>query len=297
MRPLDRDAVLHQGPESAQNRTSPSEQRAPAADHRRPAIEDRADLDLDALVTECAPLDALIQRFGRVDRDGPAHRGRSAAGHVGRARHLCTAPADDNPIYGACRCAETWDWLAAGTPSTSGPADRPERRSQDGLCLPDGPGSPQPAPQPPRPLGTTSHLPDADSPAGVSGCRGLRDAAPRGTPWSGAPTLPGEVLPPADATTLIQLRTLIEACPPGRRVVLARTARRCPPFARCSSARGQHRRRSARCRGPRRRERADKRVATRRSCSTATTASVLPCTLVRNAPRHRPCRTRPTMAA
>ena len=69
-------------------------------------IEVGADLDFDALVTEVAPLDALRQRFGRLDRLG--RRGESSAVII--ARSDTVAPHADDPVYGAA-LTETWKWL------------------------------------------------------------------------------------------------------------------------------------------------------------------------------------------
>lgn len=69
-------------------------------------LEVGVDLDLDGLVTQAAPLDALRQRFGRVNR----------AGRKVPARGVILAPADDvakkadDPIYGD-RIVKTWDVL------------------------------------------------------------------------------------------------------------------------------------------------------------------------------------------
>lgn len=66
-------------------------------------IEVGADFDFDALVTECAPLSALRQRFGRLDRLG--ERGASAAVVLHRE-----AKDRDDPVYGAA-LADAWAWL------------------------------------------------------------------------------------------------------------------------------------------------------------------------------------------
>ncbi len=66
-------------------------------------IEVGADLDFDGLVSESAPLDALRQRFGRLDR-------------LGRFRRACAvlvhdkAASGDDPVYGAALAA-AWKWL------------------------------------------------------------------------------------------------------------------------------------------------------------------------------------------
>lgn len=64
-------------------------------------IEVGVDLDFDALVTACAPLDALVQRFGRLDR----------AGALGTTDAVVVAPpARGCPVYGDV-AGETWAWL------------------------------------------------------------------------------------------------------------------------------------------------------------------------------------------
>lgn len=71
-------------------------------------IEVGADLDFDALVTEAAPLDALRQRFGRLDRLGK--RQRSAAIIVSRPIPGASDKTAPDPIYGMT-VHETWAWL------------------------------------------------------------------------------------------------------------------------------------------------------------------------------------------
>ena len=75
-------------------------------------LEIGADLDFDGLVTECASLDALRQRFGRLNRTG---RALTAPGRIIiRADQVNTKTPD--PIYGDAISA-TWQWLneQAGT--------------------------------------------------------------------------------------------------------------------------------------------------------------------------------------
>lgn len=70
-------------------------------------IEAGADLDFDVLITECASLDALVQRFGRLDRLGAFKRGR---GVVAVRSDQCEPNAPADPIYGVA-LRETWNWL------------------------------------------------------------------------------------------------------------------------------------------------------------------------------------------
>ncbi|MGI8683661.1 MAG: type I-G CRISPR-associated helicase/endonuclease Cas3g [Acidimicrobiales bacterium] len=80
-------------------------------------IEVGADLDVDLLITEAAPVDALLQRLGRLDRFGRAGRSGAVVVHAPN-RH------DDDPVYGAAT-GRTWRWLVeqAGSPEAAKPAD------------------------------------------------------------------------------------------------------------------------------------------------------------------------------
>lgn len=68
-------------------------------------IEAGADFDFDGLVTECASLDALRQRFGRLDRLGE----RSARAVILGRTDLLGSTAD--VVYGE-PLARTWTWLS-----------------------------------------------------------------------------------------------------------------------------------------------------------------------------------------
>jgi CRISPR-associated endonuclease/helicase Cas3 len=102
MRPLDRDDVM----QSLRPRIMTGRERARV--ERKlvvvgtQCIEAGADFDFDALVTEAASLDALRQRFGRVDRLGGY---REAEGMIIRDTSV-----KDDPIYGAA-LARTGAWL------------------------------------------------------------------------------------------------------------------------------------------------------------------------------------------
>lgn len=66
-------------------------------------VEVGADLDFDAVVTECAPLASLIQRFGRVRRMGHANGSTSVIVY-------CEEAHKDDPVYGGATAA-TWELL------------------------------------------------------------------------------------------------------------------------------------------------------------------------------------------
>ena len=71
-------------------------------------LEVGVDLDLDGLVTQAAPLDALRQRFGRLNRAG---RPIAASGAILVTTEDLRKKADD-PVYGP-RIRETWNKLTA----------------------------------------------------------------------------------------------------------------------------------------------------------------------------------------
>lgn len=108
MRPMDRDCWLSE----YAHRLAPGRDRAmdtPLIVVATQCIEAGADFDFDGLLTEVASLDALRQRFGRVDRlgDRTAAAGSSPCVIFTTARDL----KEDDPIYGAA-LAETWRWLS-----------------------------------------------------------------------------------------------------------------------------------------------------------------------------------------
>ncbi len=105
MRPIDRDTLLE--------RWSPTLQAGSTLEPDRPVIivttqclEVGADFDFDALITECASLDALRQRFGRLNRFGDFDATSAAVIH---RKHKGKKPEED-PIYGEAMDA-TWNWL------------------------------------------------------------------------------------------------------------------------------------------------------------------------------------------
>ncbi len=104
-RPTERDALLTEyGGRLRASATRPAATRGLIVVATQ-CIEVGADLDFDALVTECAALDALRQRFGRLDRLG---RGASTQAAI-VVREDQQEPGDD-PVYGNA-LGNTWKWL------------------------------------------------------------------------------------------------------------------------------------------------------------------------------------------
>lgn len=100
IRPLDRDDLLGAIPD--RSRRAERDHGCPFVVVATQTVEVGVDLDLDALVTACAPLEALVQRFGRLDR----------AGALGASRAFVLGPSKGGcPVYGDA-AAQTWDWLS-----------------------------------------------------------------------------------------------------------------------------------------------------------------------------------------
>ena len=72
-------------------------------------LEVGADLDFDGLITECASLDALRQRFGRLNRMG--RNIDAAAVILIRADQAKPKRNEEDPIYGKA-LTSTWKWLS-----------------------------------------------------------------------------------------------------------------------------------------------------------------------------------------
>lgn len=108
MRPIDRARVLEAFADAVDpDRTDEDEGLTVVVATQ--TIEVGADFSFDALITECAPVDSLRQRFGRLDRRGTFS---DRSGAPARAWILGVPstlnPRKPDPIYGEALCA-TWD--------------------------------------------------------------------------------------------------------------------------------------------------------------------------------------------
>ncbi|MBI4756021.1 MAG: type I-U CRISPR-associated helicase/endonuclease Cas3 [Betaproteobacteria bacterium] len=107
MRPIDKDDMVDgELVELSVERSASRRLDQPRFVVATQTLEVGANLDFDLLVTECASLDALRQRFGRLNR-----MGRDVQAHaVIVVRADQTEKSDDDPVYGAA-LANTWSWL------------------------------------------------------------------------------------------------------------------------------------------------------------------------------------------
>jgi len=105
MRALDRDDVLEHW-QPALRADDPQAPERPVILVTTQCLEVGADFSFDGLITECASLDALRQRFGRFNRLGNADTTQA----VILIRSDQAKKSDDDPIYGAALAA-TWHWL------------------------------------------------------------------------------------------------------------------------------------------------------------------------------------------
>lgn len=107
MRPLDRERVQAEAlPRLVAGRTRDPGDR-PVVLVGTQTLEVGVDIDLDVLVTECASLDALRQRFGRVNRLGALQGPPPTSVVLGLSAK--TADGSDDPVYGGALAA-TWRW-------------------------------------------------------------------------------------------------------------------------------------------------------------------------------------------
>jgi CRISPR-associated endonuclease/helicase Cas3 len=101
IRPVDRDLLLQRWLARLSVDRDRKIQDGPWFVVATQTIEVGANLDFDCLVTESAALDALVQRFGRLNRLGLLDRSPAVVLHSSQR---------DDPVYGVARDA-TWEWL------------------------------------------------------------------------------------------------------------------------------------------------------------------------------------------
>jgi CRISPR-associated endonuclease/helicase Cas3 len=105
-RPLDREAIVDKYLKRMRAGRKDEDNPRPLYVVATQTVEVGADLDFDALVTESAALDALRQRFGRLNRLGRHELAHAAIVHVDYGRSKIT-----DPIYGDALTV-TWKWLS-----------------------------------------------------------------------------------------------------------------------------------------------------------------------------------------
>lgn len=220
MRAVERDAVLARvSPVVAAGSPPPD---APLVLVSTQSIEVGADFDFDALITECASLDALRQRFGRVDRLGTcAQRGIAARGVV-IARSAEAKPDFRDPIYGSALGA-TWRGLGAhagedestGEPFVDFGSGFPAELADDATLLPDRGTAPFIFPQHLDAWSQTSPIPDPDPDAALW-LHGLEPSDPDvSVVWRADITKGRLAQAGTDAASLAAVVDAVAAIPPG----------------------------------------------------------------------------------
>ena len=111
MRPVDRDAVVERLRRSGLHSDGSANRMLehPIIVVATQTLEVGADLDFDGLVTECASLDALRQRFGRLNRMGRHIESRATI--VIRADQAKANRGDEDDLVYGKALASTWRWL------------------------------------------------------------------------------------------------------------------------------------------------------------------------------------------
>lgn len=139
MRPLDRARLLDKISASV-NPDCPAVDDTLTIIVATQAIEVGADFSFDALITECAPVDSLRQRFGRLDRRGsyPDRAGEPARAWI-LGVQFDMNPKKPDPIYGEA-VIETWKELEERFKANSFDVGS---ASQDLQCFPEKAFSPR----------------------------------------------------------------------------------------------------------------------------------------------------------
>jgi CRISPR-associated endonuclease/helicase Cas3 len=108
LRPCERDHIVKRWKRFLRA-DAPESPEKPIITVTTQCLEVGADFSFDALVTEAASLDALRQRFGRLDRMGTAKT--SPAVILIRGRDVDPNESEPDPLYGSA-LAKTWELLA-----------------------------------------------------------------------------------------------------------------------------------------------------------------------------------------
>lgn len=117
MRALDRDDLVNQSLPRIRAGRAPGDNPRTLYVVATQTVEVGADLDFDALLTQSAPLDALRQRFGRLNRLGARPDPAPAL-----ILHVSDADKDD-PVYGGAITA-SWQWLEKAAVKPAKPKGR-----------------------------------------------------------------------------------------------------------------------------------------------------------------------------
>lgn len=125
IRPFERDELAKEYlPRMRAGRTADANPR-PLYVVATQTVEVGADLDFEALVTEAAALDALRQRFGRLNRLGLREQSPAMIVYtdLGRA-------GEPDPVYGDA-VAETWKWMLSTVAKTRDKKRKESRKTMD----------------------------------------------------------------------------------------------------------------------------------------------------------------------
>lgn len=211
MRPLDRDRVLAEREGRLNTGRVRSDQDLPLVVVATQAIEAGTDLDFDAVVTECAPLDALVQRFGRVDRAGDLTASDRQTSSVVLATTADVGGKADDPVYGTA-LRDTWSWMQ-DRQLDFGPEAFTATAAERGALSTQPPSAPHLLPSHFDRWVQTSSTPDAD-PDPAHWLHGLRAGPAEVTVVWRADLLEQAFAGDHDETR-DRLRALLSWCPPG----------------------------------------------------------------------------------